>query len=412
MDRFLSKLRGMDTVLLVRHLAISAGTTLVLIWRTPIQGGNQVLWIFCSAILLNFILAVLSDRPRLSNWLRPFSPAVGVASWGLLASQTGGVHSPFVAGFSLEILLSILAFPGKGTRLITLGSVLSLWTQQAWSGFGGTFRLLGLQTGFLLAIGAVALVLADRWEKARAESSLRQGELQSRLEQLQREMDTLDLLHGTGENTARLAHCVKNSIHAMRGFTTLIQHAPAASEEGAPAVDGLRSSLQRLEEVVRIVLGKTRSSAVGDRILDGSQPEAAIHEVIREVALSFPKVRWSIQLQEPLPVLRLPGAVVHEVLLSLVRNAAEAMQGIGQVRLEARLAEGELEIAVADQGSGIGEQELSRLFKPGYSTKSEGSGLGLFLARRVMESYGGSLRVTPRPEGGALFSMGIPLANA
>jgi len=402
----------MDTVPLVRHLAICLGSLAVWLWPGSLEAGNNLLWILAVAVLCNLALAVLTDLPPVSAGLRLLSPALGLASWAILAAQTGGARSPFVAGFSLEILLSALAFPVRGTQLITLASILTLWGQQVWLGLDGMVRLLVLQTGFMAVTGGMALLLAVRWEKARNESSQRQGELQGRLEQLERELATVRFLEGTGESAARLAHSVKNTVHAMRGFTSLIEQTPGVSQEGNAALDGLQGSIRRLEEVVRESLGRIRSPRGPDRSLDGAQLQAAIQEVVREVSVSFPDIRWSIHMQQPLPLVKLPGAVVHEVFLSLARNAAEAMKGTGEVWVKGHLDKERLEIAIEDQGTGIGESELSQVFKPGYSTKREGSGLGLFLARRVMESYGGSLRVVPRSEGGALFSMEIPLERA
>jgi len=412
MARFFSLLRRVDTTLLVRHLAICAGAVVAYLYQDSLLAENGVVWLISLAVLLNFILALLWDRHKLAPWVRLLSPALGIASWSILAAFTGGVRSPFITGFWLEILLSALAFSTRGTLIITLVSILALWVQQAFLGFPGSLRILLLQCGFLSVMGLAALLLTLRWESAHREFSLRKGELDDRLVRLERELESVRRVGMAGENVARLAHSVKNAIHAMRGFTALIQKMLDGREGSCQALDGLQSCIERLEEVVSLTFGHPESPGGQERVSDGAGIRQAIEKVIGEVTVSYPEIRWSLHVDEPLPLSTLPPSITHEVLLSLARNAAEAMRGRGDVAIECRVANGSLEIAVRDQGTGITDSDLRRMFSPGYTTKSDGAGFGLFLARRVMESYGGFLKAIPGGEGGAVFSIGIPLERS
>jgi signal transduction histidine kinase len=85
------------------------------------------------------------------------------------------------------------------------------------------------------------------------------------------------------------------------------------------------------------------------------------------------------------------------------------MEGQGEVTILTRAREGTFEIAVRDQGDGLGELELQRLFAPGNTTKAKGSGFGLFVTRRILESYGGFLTASSTRGEGSLFAMGLPL---
>jgi two-component system sensor kinase FixL len=97
---------------------------------------------------------------------------------------------------------------------------------------------------------------------------------------------------------------------------------------------------------------------------------------------------------------------IQQVLLNLIRNAIEAMQGCAQKELvveTALLEEGMVEVRVADTGSGLAEEIVSRLFQPFVTTKPTGMGVGLSISKRIIEAHGGEMWAEPNPGGGAMF---------
>jgi signal transduction histidine kinase len=98
------------------------------------------------------------------------------------------------------------------------------------------------------------------------------------------------------------------------------------------------------------------------------------------------------------------------VLGNLVRNAREAMPQGGRLTFTARRDEGHVELAVADTGVGIPPESLARVMEPLYSTKARGLGLGLAIARAILEKNNGSLRVVSEPGRGSTFTMRLPAA--
>jgi len=144
---------------------------------------------------------------------------------------------------------------------------------------------------------------------------------------------------------------------------------------------------------------------------DGAETGRIVREVLREVGSSFPGVHWSLSLAPVPPVMRAPTPVLREVLTIVVRNAAEAMQGRGEVVVEATPQEKHLEILVRDHGPGIAEPDQERIFNFGYTTKAQGHGYGLFLARRLLEAQGGLLRMSAADGGGTLCRIELPLTQ-
>jgi two-component system sensor kinase FixL len=103
---------------------------------------------------------------------------------------------------------------------------------------------------------------------------------------------------------------------------------------------------------------------------------------------------------------------LQQVLLNLVLNGMEAMSGApGERRLTVRTGvneNGSAEIAVSDAGPGIPPERLPRLFEPFFSTKKEGMGLGLSIARSLVQAHGGQLWAENNPGGGATFRFTLP----
>jgi signal transduction histidine kinase len=104
----------------------------------------------------------------------------------------------------------------------------------------------------------------------------------------------------------------------------------------------------------------------------------------------------------------LPPAVadndqVRIVFANLIRNAREAMPQGGRLSVKARRVDDGIETTVADTGVGIPAEQLSRVMEPLYSTKARGLGLGLSIARAILEKNGGSLRVASEPGKGSTF---------
>jgi len=112
-----------------------------------------------------------------------------------------------------------------------------------------------------------------------------------------------------------------------------------------------------------------------------------------------------------LPPLALDAGRMEQVLENLLANAVQHAPCGTCVRLAARLAEGEgaVELCVEDEGPGIETADLERLFEPFFSRRKGGTGLGLPIVQRIVEAHGGVVRAANRPQGGAIFTVTLPV---
>jgi len=129
------------------------------------------------------------------------------------------------------------------------------------------------------------------------------------------------------------------------------------------------------------------------------------------MAVSYPEVSWSLALAETLPSVQAPTVVVREVLGIVIRNAAEAIDGCGQIAVEAVGSKESMKLRVRDHGPGLREQDQREILRAGYTTKSQGHGFGLFLARRLIEDHGGTLSIATAEGGGTLCTVELPCQN-
>jgi signal transduction histidine kinase len=131
------------------------------------------------------------------------------------------------------------------------------------------------------------------------------------------------------------------------------------------------------------------------------QPEAAANGV-----------EISPHLSPDLPAVRLDSALFRQVLLNLALNAQQAMPRGGIIEMQTRLHDGRVELGIIDNGCGMDENTLSRIFTAFYSTKPGGSGLGLATVKRIVEAHGGRVTVESAPARGTRFTVSLPPADA
>jgi PAS domain S-box-containing protein len=231
------------------------------------------------------------------------------------------------------------------------------------------------------------------------------------------ETSLLRALATIGESAAVLAHEIKNPITAVN--VALRAVADQLGEDHRVILEDLSSRMQRLERVMRRTLSFTRPVELKKSTFDVRD---LVQQTLRALRPSIVKAGFDVQvaLDGELAPIHADRVLLEEVLTNLLANALEAVEdraGPHRALITARdTAEGELEITVADDGPGIPESMRATLFKPFFTTKSKGSGLGLAFCKKVIEEHGGTIEVDSGPGGetagrpprGARFIVRLP----
>jgi len=214
---------------------------------------------------------------------------------------------------------------------------------------------------------------------------------------------------------ARLAHEIRNPLSSLYIHVQLLeedlgQASAEMRERAAGRFEIIRGELHRLENIVKHFL-----SLAGPSALDLQQVEVGkvIHhvcELLRPEA-STRGVEIVLDVPESLPPLTADPDQLTQALLNLVINAIQAVEGTGRVGVKAYadLAKGLLAIEIQDTGPGIPPGNQSAIFELFFTTKVEGSGLGLWIVQQIIIAHRGAVFVANAPERGAVFTVQLPL---
>ena len=231
----------------------------------------------------------------------------------------------------------------------------------------------------------------------------------ARERQLEAEALRQSRLAAMGEMAATLAHEVRNPLGAMELFTGLLLQdlhdrpdTRALAEEVARGITDLNHLVTNLLEFTRT--RTARAEMVDCRVL---AEDALRYTADLQLANRVAVVReWPADV--PVPALA-DGDLLRPVLLNLVRNALQAMPDGGTLTLAVRATDAGVDVAVADTGPGIPAAAHEEVFRPFYTTRTKGTGLGLPVARGLVTAMGGRLALESTPGSGARFTVTLPV---
>jgi two-component system sensor histidine kinase HydH len=265
--------------------------------------------------------------------------------------------------------------------------------------FGSSFAALGFLIGWVVEARRrdqkAAAVIREQVEAIAAQ--------RARLAQSER-------LAALGQLATAIAHEVRNPLAVIRSAAQgLAEALPAGDAESLRACTFITEEIDRLSNVVSSLLAFARPPHLDVR------PVAAADLFDRALLLSRDDlaakgVRVRRDAPADLPRLAADPDLVSQVLLGLIANALEVVPVGGELALEAAAADGAVELRVADSGPGVPPEVRERIFEPFFTTRARGTGLGLAVARQIVEAHGGRISVGDRPGGGARFTLRLPVA--
>jgi len=208
-------------------------------------------------------------------------------------------------------------------------------------------------------------------------------------------------LASLGEMSAVLAHEIRNPLASLKGHAQLLAEQVGEGSPHQKKVARIVSEAKRLEELTRSLLDLVRSSSITREATDpvALLRNAAAAVDAQNVALDTASAPSSWQL-DPMRM--------DQVFRNLLQNAAQASPSDAPIEASVAVERGELLIRIRDRGPGLPKGEEARIFEAFHTTRTQGTGLGLAVARRIVELHDGKLTGETRASGGAEFTVRLP----
>jgi signal transduction histidine kinase len=221
-----------------------------------------------------------------------------------------------------------------------------------------------------------------------------------------------DRLAAMGELTAGVAHEVRNPLGIIRASVQLVEdsHGDAVRVKEATLV--IKQEIDRLDRVIKALLDFGRPSAP---TLRPTNVEDVVTDVVMFTRRFAGQARVEIETEYAagLPLVSADADQLKQVMVNLVSNAVQAMEGTGgAIKVRVWDDDGLVFLSIADTGPGIPPEDLERVFDPFYSTRDDGTGLGLTIVHRIIDQHGGRVDVESERGVGTTFTVALPAAAA
>ena len=417
-DRMLALLRG----------AVFAGAA---VWAgfAPMPASLRARCALLLGVFLGYGLALLWLVWRWPHRARAVylgALAVDLVFLYCLFGETGGISSPFLpAAFLLTALAAFHYGPVVGVVAACAALSLALLSDtgsvagQHWSAFLLLFIFVTLTAAY---VGR----LARREAQERRDIGRLHEELQIRAQEIeaayQRCGEVQDhLVHSErlatiGRMSAEMAHQIRNPLSSISLNLELIEDQigllpDLSREEAGNLITAIHKEIDNLAAVTESYL---RFAKLPPFLWE----KADLNDIVQAIIVfARPQteqrgITVSQRLDDRLPRVRIDRRQFKFAVMNVLTNALDAMSAGGRLRVKTQVNDGSVELIISDTGTGVAWEVMEKIFDPFFTTKQGGTGLGLPLARRIVESHGGRIALESIPRVGTTFTVSLPADGA
>lgn len=255
-----------------------------------------------------------------------------------------------------------------------------------------------------LALGGIVLALGLSWNLWHSLKRQRRDQ-----EQLRDELRRAEHLAALGKLLAGVAHEVRNPLAGIRSTVQLWQRLPETALT-PESIDAVIRAVDRLNALVSRLLLFSRADSADRQLVNLNDVFAEGLDLLAAQAAQQ-GVILERDFRSDLPPVAGSASALRQVALNLLTNALQVMSGGGRLRCVTCRAGNTVEVRVGDTGSGIAAADRPRLFEPFFTTRADGTGLGLALCREVVESHGGRIELEATGPAGSTFRVRLPVQS-
>lgn len=261
----------------------------------------------------------------------------------------------------------------------------------------------GLRNMMIMLVAAalviVATILAQFWFRRYRRSR----------QQLQEAMARKEKLMALGHLAAGVAHEIRNPLSSIKGLAKYFAERTPPGGEAQELALVMAKEADRLNRVVSELLELVRPAHLNYQLVDIN---ALIHHSLQLVSQDAQSRGIELQFtpRPELTAIKADPDRLNQVLLNLYLNAIQAIGRDGVIHVSASEADRQrVKIVVKDSGKGMSDEELQAIFTPYFTTKADGTGLGLAVVQNIIEQHGGTIRAESQPGAGAIFTLWLPV---
>ena len=231
------------------------------------------------------------------------------------------------------------------------------------------------------------------------------------VKRLESELQRVHTLAALGEMAATVAHEIRNPLGGIAGFAALLERDLEVQDPRRRLVKKISEGVGRLNRIVSSLLTYTRPLKLNMHpveLVTVVEESAAFLEI--DLRRGRDDVVINRRYPETSPICSVDPEQFQQVVLNLLQNATQAMPDGGEVDIEVKKGDGDTGavLCVMDHGIGMTEEVKEKLFTPFFTTKEDGTGLGLVTSKKIIDAHGGKIRVESQPGSGTCFFITIP----
>ncbi len=240
------------------------------------------------------------------------------------------------------------------------------------------------------------------------------AQLKASREEIQRlhqtQMSRAEHFATLGELAAGLAHEIRNPLAGIAGVIEIVGRDLPPNSPARSVIKDAKEEAVQINRILTDLLDTARPRPPQFRVSD--LRATADHAVMfaRQQAITK-RIMVELDVSGTIPPVEHDPNQINQVLLNLLLNAIQAMDKPGIIRVSLENDDDDVLITVADEGKGIPAENLPNIFRPFFTTKGHGTGLGLSLARRIVEAHGGQIEVASEVGRGSRFTIRLPIAR-
>jgi two-component system sensor histidine kinase KdpD len=334
----------------------------------------------------------------------------GAPSYGLavlvigLATALNGLLYPYLALANL-IMVYLLGVTYVASRCTPRAAILASFLSVAVFDFvfvhpSGTFAVSDVEYVFtFLVMLVVSLLISTLTMRFRQQSKARaEATMQAEIEQMR------------GDLLSAVSHDLRTPLSSIAGSAGALLQQKELTEQSRQLAGTIQEESVRMAHLIRNLLDMTRVQGKIDLDLDWYALDELIANAILRTATMFDHpVRLRVNPDTPLA--RVDGVLLEQVFVNLLENASRNAGRSCQVEIELSGGDGSATITVSDNGPGLEAGSEARVFERFVGADTRGFGLGLAISRAALEAHGGSITASNRAEGGAVFTLVVPVGG-